>query len=466
MANSSSASARDIEGTSYSFEESQKPLLEKLSDRVQKMRRAGKLEPQVLASIRRYFELKNIYHSNAIEGNSLDVGETRQVVEHGLTITGKPLKDQAEAKNLKEALDFLEELAKSPDQPITEADIRQIHYLVLKDIDNDNAGKYRKTAVEISGSDHKPPAPESVASEMADFGKWLSGISSTNDNFGSLDAVLYAAAAHTWFVYIHPFIDGNGRVARLIMNLMLMRYGYPIAIITKEDRLRYYDALEISQASDLSPFIALVTECINESLEEYEAAAQEQLEQKEWAEALASKFSQGETVRIKNEYEVWKSAMELLRGYFRQLAEALNQPTEPLKVNFRDFGILEYEKYLALKLRKSAKKTWFFRVDFYSGDKSARYLFFFGTPSWHLKDKTGVTLHLCREEPPKSFNYEKLKEISAPNVPSIVEIGYRAEDERFISIGKSKSTARGKKGKIEDIGARLFEEIKELHFQA
>ena len=95
MANSSPALAIDIEGTPYSFQESQKPLLEALSDRVQKMRRAGRLEPQALVNIRRYFQIKSIYHSNAIEGNSLDVGETRQVVEHGLTITGKPLKDQA-----------------------------------------------------------------------------------------------------------------------------------------------------------------------------------------------------------------------------------------------------------------------------------------------------------------------------------------------------------------------------------
>ena len=275
---------------------------------------------------------------------------------------------------------------------------------------------------------------------MGEFCKWLSSISSVGNNLGFLDAILYAAVAHTWFVTIHPFIDGNGRVARLIMNLILIRYGYPIAIITKEDRLRYYDALELSQGSDLSPFIDLVTECINESLEEYEEAAKQQLEQKEWATALASRFSQPEIIRIKNEYEVWKSAMELLRSYFRQSSELVDESTPVAGVRFRDFGVLEYEKYLSLRYGESAKKTWFFRVDFVRGDKSARYLFFFGFPSRHMKGKADVTLHLSREEPPKSFRYQKLDHLNAPNIPNVVEIGYRAKDEHFVFKRKSKST--------------------------
>lgn len=273
--------SRDIDGTPYCFEESRLPFLQELSNRVVELRKAGRLTPKILSNIRRYFKIKNIYHSNAIEGNVLSIGETRQVVEHGLTITGKSLKNQTEAKNLKEALDFLEDLAAQPRKPITATNVRQIHRFVLKDIDDDNAGKYRSTDVEISGSDYKPPPPESVPPQMHDFGNWLSSTSTVDDNQGTLEAILYAAVAHTWLMYIHPFIDGNGRVARLLMNLILMRHGYPIAIIGKEDRLRYYDALEISQYADLSPFIALVEECINESLEEYERSVKERQEQKE-----------------------------------------------------------------------------------------------------------------------------------------------------------------------------------------
>ncbi len=130
-----------------------------------------------------------------------------------MTITGLPLKDQAEAKNLSHALDFLEELAANPSRPITETDIHQLHVLVLKDIDDENAGKYRTVEVEISGSNFKPPGPESVRPQMQDFGIWLKSISVAQPGeFGNRNALLAAAAAHTWFVQIHPFVDGNGRV--------------------------------------------------------------------------------------------------------------------------------------------------------------------------------------------------------------------------------------------------------------
>ena len=454
----------DIKDTSYSYKESQQPLLEKLSDRVQEMRKAGKLTDEFLGHIRGYFRIKSIYHSNAIEGNTLDIGETRQVVEQGLTLTGKPLKDQAEAKNLGEALDFLEDLiGDSSNKPLTETDVRTLHQLVLQGIDDDNAGKYRAVPVEISGSDYSPPAPESVPSEMEEFGAWLASVSVANDNYGLSDAILYAAAAHTWFVSIHPFIDGNGRVARLLMNLVLMRYAFPIAIITKEDRMRYYDALEESQASDLSPFISLVVECIEEILEPYEEAAKEQKERQEWIAAVSAKYS-GDMARIKNEYEVWKSAMELLRGYFRQMAELLNESIFGGRIYFRDFDMLDFEKYWSLSERKSAKRTWFFRADFLIKGKSARYLFFFGSASWKIRSENEitVTLHLSREEPSDSFHYERLDNITAPNVPNIVEIGYLPEKEQFVSIGK---TGSSNLDKIEKIGKDFFDQVLKRHFQ-
>ena len=120
------------------------------------MRKVGKLSPQVLGRIQRYFKIKGIYHSNAIEGNSLSIGETRLVVEMGMTIAGKTLKDQAEAKNLSAALDFMVEIAVSQDSPILVGDLRQIHALILKDIDA-SAGRYRTSEVKISGSEFKPP---------------------------------------------------------------------------------------------------------------------------------------------------------------------------------------------------------------------------------------------------------------------------------------------------------------------
>lgn len=452
----------EIANTPYCYESSQNTSIQAIAGRVRELRKQGKLTSEVLNTIRQYFRIKNIYHSNAIEGNILDVGETRQVVEMGLTLTGKPLKDQAEAKNLAQAIDFLEQLASNPDSPITAVDIRQIHTLVLQGIDNDNAGKYRSVSVEISGSEYKPPAPESISPQMETLAEWLNKASIPETGLGSPEGLLYATVAHTWFVYIHPFIDGNGRVARLLMNLILMRYGYPIAIITRDDRLRYYDALEISQSSDLTPFISLVVECTHESLEEYEKAVKEQQERAEWAQSLASRFATKELTKARNEYEVWKSAMDLLKSYFRQTAELLDQSTPAGKLYFRDFGVLEFEKYLSLRMEGSAKKTWFFRIDFRSGERVVRYLFFFGYPSYLLRDNAEVTLRVSREDPPGSFHYEALDQLDATNVPNTVEIGYEARSEEFV-VRDRQNTKRI--GKIETIGRHFFEEVIAMHFQ-
>ena len=451
----------EISGTPYEVEPTQYESITDIAGRVEAMRANGKLTPSVLNKLRKYFRIKNIYNSNAIEGNSLDVGETRLVVEQGLTITGKPLKDQVEAKNLSAALDFLEELAGNPQHPITEADVRQIHYLVLTGIDNDYAGRYRTVPVEIGGSQFKPTGPESVPVEMEQFGSWLRNASVPNQLFAQNDAILAASAAHTSFVTIHPFIDGNGRVARLLMNLILMRYGFPIAVITREDRLRYYDALEISQSSDLTPFVALVAECLEESLEEYEAAAAEYRETIEWARSIASKFDKKEKIQAANQYEVWRNAMELLKSLFRQTAELLNSQANLSEVYFREFGSLEFEKYLALKNQISAKKTWFFRLDFRSGSGAARYLFFFGSPSHSMRQLADVTRHISREDPPGSFRYERLDLISAPSVPNVMEIGYKASEESFIVRGTNNQV---RKEKIDSLCRKFVQEVIEKHF--
>lgn len=451
-----------VKGTAYEISDELIHQTRKLADRVQTMRSGGSLTPEVLGKLRKYFRIKNIYHSNAIEGNKLDIVETRMVVEQGLTISGLPLKDQAEAKNLSAALDFLEELSTNTDTPITESDIRQIHYLVLTGINQDNAGKYRSIPVEISGSAFKPPSPEHVLSEMSDFGKWLSEASRPGSLFAQDEAILVASAAHTWFVTIHPFIDGNGRVARLLMNLLFMRYGFPIAVVTREDRARYYDALELSQSSDLTGFVSLVTESLEESLEEYESAAAEQREALEWANSIALKFGEKEKTTASNHYEVWKNAMELLKSLIRQTADLLDANAELGKIYFNDFGNLGFEKYLSLKNYGSAKKTWFFRIDFKIGNRAARYLFFFGSPSSSMRGHdVDVTLHVSREEPPGSFYYERLDSISAQNVPNTVEIGYSAKSEAFVVRGVD---SRIREEKVDRLCRQFIQEVVEKNF--
>ncbi len=446
---------KEIEGTPFLYDQNILPRLDEIIERVEQMRTGGKLAGDSLRHIRQYFRIKNIYHSNAIEGNLLDAGETRQVVELGLTITGKSLKDQAEAKNLGHALDFLESMVANNSNPITQNDIRQIHSLILKGIDDENAGAYRSVDVAISGSKYEPPTHVAVAAEMRDFMDWLEPASVDLDD----KAIEVAAVCHANFAQIHPFIDGNGRTARILMNLILMRAGYPIAIVTRDDRARYIDALEHSQVSDLTPFIALLIECISETLEEYETAAQEQKQQQEWTRTLASRISASEMPRMTNEYELWKSAMELLVSHYQNIVNQLNDTVPLTQIYISTFGMLAFEKYLALRQRQSAKQTWFFRVDFVQERRSARYLHFFGYANRPMSDYAKVSLHLAREETP--YYFEKLDEISRPNVPDLREIAYSPVDEIFIA-------RRGEicvDQKIEHIARNFFEEVVAKHFQ-
>jgi Fic family protein len=220
------------------------------------------LTPSVAANLRDDLILRWTYNSNAIEGNTLSLQETKVALE-GITVGGKTIREHFEAINHKEAILFLEDLVKKR-EPLTELDIKSIHALILNNIDNKNAGFYRQTNVIISGAAHKPPQSFEVASQMEQFIKWY------GDNYQTLHPVELAARVHIDFVGIHPFIDGNGRTSRLLMNLELMKAGFPPAVITLGDRLEYYDALDIAHTTqNHEPFLQLVSQVVAKSFEPY-----------------------------------------------------------------------------------------------------------------------------------------------------------------------------------------------------
>lgn len=209
-------------------------------------------------------EIEYTYDSNRIEGNTLTLHETDMVVNKGITIAGKGLREHLEAINHKEAIDFIKDVAQKK-EPISERVLLDIHAIVLHSIDKDNAGKCRRVPVIISGSKHIPPQPYLLQPKMDELFQWYEA------NKDSMHPVVLAAQMHEKLVSVHPFIDGNGRTARLLMNLILMQHGYPIANIKgdNETRRRYYETLEEASSGDNSAFVEFIEDVVIQSLTYY-----------------------------------------------------------------------------------------------------------------------------------------------------------------------------------------------------
>jgi Fic family protein len=237
------------------------PLLQAIDADKAKLDAARPLPAHTLASLREKLMLEWTYHSNAIEGNTLTLRETKVVLE-GITVGGKSLREHFEATNHRDAILFVEEIV-GKNEVLTEWQIRNIHSLVLKTIDDKGAGRYRQENVVIAGASTTPPDFLHLPQEMKSLIEW-------HEKAGQMHAVERASELHTRFVKIHPFVDGNGRTGRLLLNFELMKAGYPPAIIRKEDRLDYYDSLDEACANgDFSGITQLVANSVQRSLDTY-----------------------------------------------------------------------------------------------------------------------------------------------------------------------------------------------------
>lgn len=218
-----------------------------------------------LDRLREYYRVGLTWSSNALEGNSLTLIETKVIVEDGLTVAGKPMREVLEATGHATAFNRMMALAQSKE--ITEDDIRELHRLFYFAIDSERAGQYRQEQVFISGSEHKPPSPLQVPKKMTALFRQLPKIRR------QLHSVSFAAWLHLRLVSIHPFIDGNGRTVRLAMNLALAQDGYPVTIIPPIRRMEYIRALErehlkrTKQPED--SFEHFIAECAEQALAEY-----------------------------------------------------------------------------------------------------------------------------------------------------------------------------------------------------
>jgi len=243
-------------------------LLNQIHQKKEQLDNLRPLSDAQVKNLKNVYDIQLTYNSNAIEGSTLTYSETKLILNEGITIGGKSLNEHLEVINHKEAINFIEELANINSKEIMLKDIRDLHYLVLKGTDNKNAGTYRTQNVGVvksNGELHSFTEPLKIEEEMNKFIEWLH--SQTIE-----EPILLATLVHLKFVSIHPFIDGNGRTARLLMNLVLLQNGYPQAIIKVSNRVAYIQAVEKYQQSnnnDYIDFYKVVLQSVNDSLDLY-----------------------------------------------------------------------------------------------------------------------------------------------------------------------------------------------------
>lgn len=339
---------------------------------VKKFRSQGSLDELTLNKLEEHFKASHIYHSAGIEGNRLTLQETVLVLSEGIDISGKPISQSVEVKDLGRAYDYLTKLSRE-DETIRETDIRDLHRIIVGDNEKVSPGEYRNTGVIISGSEHRPPEPLAVPGLMETLVAWING------NLNN-DPIIVASIAHHELASIHPFKDGNGRVSRLIMNLILLKKGFPICNITKEKRPEYYENLTFADVGLYEPLIEMVFGGSFNLFSEYLRINEETDRAKEWAEKWGQTEAAVINKRESREMELWTNRMRQIYLEFERTSDLLDEEIQNLQIETYEYkSEISLDKFRDLKLKGSVEHTNYFSVTFKdkSTDKRERFMFRF-----------------------------------------------------------------------------------------
>ncbi len=239
-------------------------ILKRIQEKLVLLNKARPFPPYLVNKLREQFSIEMNYNSNAIEGNTLTLRETMLVLQQGITVKGKSLEDHLEVKNQAEAINYLYDVVGSKKEiPMSEILIRNIHNLIVQNIDGVEAGSYRSYDVRITGAKHVPPPAFEVPHKMHELIMWY------KNNKKRLDNITLATEFKHRLVQIHPFGDGNGRVSRLVLNILLMKDGYPIVVILKNDRTKYYKALQKADKGNVEDLVFFISQAVERSLDLY-----------------------------------------------------------------------------------------------------------------------------------------------------------------------------------------------------
>lgn len=383
----------NLEGSPYLLdgeaENEVKDRVKSLDGRVSLLRSSGSLDDETLKQYYGEKRFEQVAESNAIEGSTLSVGETELAVLKGMTITGHDPAYVKDALSLDKALQRLAEMAREIKNPTDIPQLRELHGLILGD--RPGAGMFRSEPVRISGSQHVPPKTwKQVMDSVEDWERW----SIKNK---TLPAPIRASVLHAWLSHIHPFIDGNGRTARAISNLELVRSGYPPVIIKKKEKDRYIEALSESDfGGDIRSFFELIFERVDGALIGLELSAK----QKQGYSPVQEKIRQQQ----QRQFSIWDSSINLLA---RTVEHRLQSEVEPIngRVSVKLFeSPLDLDDYLAICDQKSAQRSWAFIIDIeipgFSRETRLAYVGFRSRQLFHeLGDEGGPSLWWSKKNP-------------------------------------------------------------------
>lgn len=379
----------------YLVDDDLKTVIKHIQDVINHLnsRRDKGLSESLRKKLFNHLKVSQVYNSNAIEGNQLSLRETELILDN-MELNDKPLKDQIEAKTLNNAIDFLYNLI-SGDERLSRRSLLELHQIIMKGIEGINGGVYRKSDVQIKGSEHTPPSWLEVEDHIDELFKWY-------DSTEHLFPIVRAAILHHWLTWIHPFEDGNGRVSRLLLNFHLMQCGYPEVIIRIEDRDQYYEALISADKQNLTPLIELIADKLLETTSIYEEFLNEEVREKEWLGKYSKTDSDKRVETIRYNYEVWKAAMEIFKTRFEQTYKLIKDKIPNTNFNFREYNILSFNQYLDIIENRRVSNTWFFSLGMHNYEKNKKLavVFYFERhfPSYKVKDGFYVGLDGTRKQ--------------------------------------------------------------------
>jgi Fic family protein len=338
------------------------------------------LSPEVIRHVKDVLLGERVFSSNAIEGNTLTVRETRQILQAKTFLDVRRKREAQEALNLAEALSKIEQLMEVEDASHHIAQFLRVHEILMSGVNDRIAGVLRNTDVMIMAAKRHPPDSREVSSLLDrtfDLMRANQGI----------DGLVLSIWVHWAIARIHPFEDGNGRMARLWQDFMLLRARLTIAIVRPQDREAYLDALSQADEGNFNPLTQLICQGVMSTLQSYINAQDEADQLQGWAAVLVGESSARETEKRKLSYLRWRHSVEKVRDAFDRCASLINRGSDrSLEVQIQSYDIIDQATWETLLAGGGARRTWFFRIFFRKQAVSLWYYFFFGKHNWDPAD--------------------------------------------------------------------------------